>query len=348
MLKPWKLGFVMRLMLMTLSAFFLTPKGFAAQQWQEHGTVWFGDTQAIMGTEVSVSLWHANPELAQQAVAGVMAIMRGVDQRLSPYIADSELSLINTLAAKQPVKVSAEMARLITQSQHIYALTDGAFDITFASIGKYYDYREKHVPTAEQIKNLLPVLKTSHLHFYAKAQTVSFLSSQVAIDLGGIAKGYACDLAIDYLQTLGIEHAYVSAGGDSRILGDRLGRPWLIGIKNPRLTKPDDKNTVITLPLSNTAVSTSGDYERFFIDQATGERIHHIINPKTGHSATGIISVTILGPEGLGTDPLSTSVFILGVEKGLNLINKMPEYDAVIIDAQGQVHFSEGLMPPSH
>ncbi len=309
--------------------------------------MWFGDTQPIMGTEVSVSLWHADPKLGQQAVEGVMAIMHGVNQRLSPYIADSDLAQLNANAAVKPVMVSAELAQLITQSQKIYALTDGAFDITFASIGKYYEYREKRVPTAEQIATLLPVLKTPHLRFDAKTQTVTFLSPQVAIDLGGIAKGYACDLAIDYLKSLGIAHAYVSAGGDSRILGDRLGRPWLIGIKNPRLASANDKNTVITLPLSNTAVSTSGDYERFFIDETTGERIHHIINPKTGRSATGIISVTILGPEGIGTDPLSTSVFILGVKKGLNLINKMPEYDAVIIDAQGQVHFSEGLMPPS-
>ncbi|MDZ7923538.1 MAG: FAD:protein FMN transferase [Marinagarivorans sp.] len=148
MLKLSKLGFDARSMLMTLSAFFLalvglTPSSFAAQQWQEHGAMWFGDSQPLMGTDVSVSLWHSDAQLAEQAVAGVMAIMYGVNQRLSPSISDSELSLINAQAAAHPVKVSAEMARLITESQRVYALTDGAFDITFASIGKYYGVPRK-------------------------------------------------------------------------------------------------------------------------------------------------------------------------------------------------------------
>jgi thiamine biosynthesis lipoprotein len=315
----------------------------SAEAW----SAWSNGKQSIMGTQITVSLWLEDDKKAMAAVEGVMEVMRGVDQRLSPYIPTSELAQLNIKALQGPVKISDEMRLLYEESQLVFAMTDGAFDITFASVGKFYDYRQKKMPSDEQIQGLLPALNTELLAFDPAKQTLQFLNPNVAIDLGGIAKGYAVDLAISYLQSQGVEHAYISAGGDSRVIGDRLGRPWLIGIKNPRLLKGEEgPETLITLPLDNVAVSTSGDYERFFIDETTGERIHHIINPKTGRSASEVMSVTIIGEKGLRTDPLSTAVFVLGVQKGISLINGLPGYDAVIIDRAGQVHYSNGLMPP--
>ncbi len=329
---------------------------------------WFYDSQAIMGTKVSVSLWANNAEDGAAAVAGVLAIMRGVDQRLSPYIPSSELSILNANAASKPVVLSDELRLLYERSQRVFSLSEGAFDITFASIGQHYDYREKVLPSDRQVTQLLPALSTKHLAFDSSKQTLQFLHPDVAIDLGGVAKGYAVDLAINYLKAQGVKHAYVGAGGDSRVLGDRRGQPWVIGIKNPRLPSANNDNAyvsssqsdslnkrldnplpdfVIRLPLADTAISTSGDYERFFIDDTTGQRIHHIINPQTGRSATSVMSVTILGDTGLGTDPLSTAVFVMGVKRGLALINQLPNYDAIIIDSAGQVHYSNGLMPPA-
>lgn len=315
---------------------------------------WFYGSQAIMGTEVSVSLWADDNAKGRECVANVMAIMRGVDKRLSPYIQSSELSQLNNLAAKSPVVVSDELRLLYERAQEVFSLTQGAFDITFASVGKYYDYREKLLPSDSKIEGLLPALNTKHLLFDEQKQTLSYLHPDVTIDLGGIAKGYAVDLAIEYLKKHKINHAYVGAGGDSRVLGDRRGRPWIIGIKNPRLnqvvrSESGEKGvdqSIIRLPLEDVAISTSGDYERFFIDELSGQRIHHIINPKTGRSAKGVMSVTILGASGLGTDPLSTAVFVMGVDRGLALMNKLPDYDAIIIDTAGQVHYSNGLMPP--
>src|SRR5690606_5680450 len=120
---------------------------------------------------------------------------------------------------------------------------------------------------------------------------------------GGIAKGYAVDRGVAILREHGVRHATLSAGGDSRVLGDKRGQPWLVGVRNPR--KGAD-SVAITLPLVDTAISTSGDYERFFIDAATGERVHHILNPQTGRSVAGITSVSVIGPQGFDTDPLST------------------------------------------
>lgn len=314
---------------------------------------WFYEKRPIMGTEVSVSLWAEDPVKGERLVAKVMAIMQGVDQRLSPYIDSSDLSILNANAARVPVKLSDELSLLYKHSQRVFLITGGAFDITFASVGKYYDYRNKYSPSDSDVTRLLPALNTEHLLFDDSSQTLKFLHPDVTIDLGGIAKGYAVDLVIEYLKQNNIKHAYVGAGGDSRVLGDRRGRPWVVGIKNPRLSYAKQASnsdeplneSVIRLPLDNIAISTSGDYERFFIDDKTGRRIHHIINPKTGRSVSGVMSVTILGDTGLETDPLSTAVFVMGVEKGLALINKLPNNDAIIIDNKGKVHYSNGLMP---
>jgi len=166
------------------------------------------------------------------------------------------------------------------------------------------------------------------------------MRSGMRIDLGGIAKGYAVDQSIVLLKGLGIKHAMVSAGGDSRLLGDKHGRDWLVGIRHPR----KEQVAAIKLPLADIAVSTSGDYERFFISD--GIRHHHIINPKTGDSARELMSVTIIGPKGVMTDALSTTVFVLGVSKGLSLIESLPDYSAIIIDAQFKTHYSSDLMEP--
>lgn len=305
---------------------------------------WHGDDQDIMGTKVSVALWLEDDRKAEQAVAAVMAEMHRIDKHFSPYIETSELYRANQLApkasAQKPLSISPEMAAIIEKSLHYSQLSDGAFDITFASLARYYDYRNKLSPSERQREELLPAINYRLIHLDTKNNTLWFEHPKLYIDLGGIAKGYAVDNAIEILQSFGVKHASVGAGGDSRVIGDKFGRPWLVGIKNPRADA-----VAITLPLEDVAVSTSGDYERYFIDDK-GERVHHIINPRTGKSTNGINSVTIIGPLGFDTDPLSTSVFVMGAEKGMALINRLPGFDAVIISSEGKVSYSKGLMPP--
>ncbi|MGV8834717.1 FAD:protein FMN transferase [Cellvibrio sp.] len=305
---------------------------------------WHGDAQDIMGTKVSVALWLEDDQKAEQAVAAVMAEMRRIDEHFSPYIETSELYRANQLApkasAKKPLSISPELAAIIDKANYYGELSDGAFDITFASLGRYYDYRNKLTPSEQQREELLPTINYRLIHLNIKNNTLWFEHPKVYIDLGGIAKGYAVDKSIEIVRSFGVKHASVTAGGDSRVIGDKLGRPWLIGIKNPRADA-----VAITLPLVDVAVSTSGDYERYFIDDK-GERVHHIINPRTGKSTNGVNSVTIIGPLGFDTDPLSTTVFVLGAEKGMALINRLPGFDAVIIASDGKVSYSKGLAPP--
>ena len=318
---------------------------------------WYSDQQDIMGTVVSVTLWlhdaetesakHLADTKAKQALQAVMEEMHRIDQQYSPFIPSSELSRINQLAgsasAAKPLAISAEMASIIARAEHYSRLSSGAFDITFASLARYYDYRKGLKPSDAQFKELLPQINYTFIHLDRQANTLYFDHPKVYIDLGGIAKGFAVDRAADILQKMGVVHANISAGGDSRVMGDKFGKPWLVGIRNPR---SQDKNAVaITLPLENCAISTSGDYERFFID-SDGQRVHHIINPRTGKSAQGLISVSVIGPLGFDTDPLTKTIFILGANKGLALINSLPGFDAVVITDTGKVLYSQGLTPP--
>jgi FAD:protein FMN transferase len=306
---------------------------------------WFGETQAIMGTKISVQLWMDDEKKATQAIAAVMDEMRRIDNEYSPWIETSQLYKLNQSVAKatqkNPVTISPELSFVIDKSFYYSKISEGAFDITFASLARYYDYRAKLKPSEAQREALLSAINYKHIHLNPKTHQVWFDHDKVYMDLGGIAKGYACDKAIEILKKFGVKSASVTAGGDTRLLGNKSGKPWMVGIKNPR----SEEGVAITLPLEDTAISTSGDYERYFIDD-NGERVHHIINPKTGKSTKGIMSVTILGPEGIDTDALSTTVFVMGAEKGLALINKLPGFDAIIITEEGKVVYSQGLMPP--
>ncbi len=296
-----------------------------------------------MGTSVRVELWSDNKTEGRLVIAQVMAEMRRIDRLMSPFKADSALTKINNFAGSRPVKIGQELMNLIDKSLSISKKTKGAFDITFASAGFMYDFRQKKHPSKASLKQLLPSINYRHIQLNRSKQTIFFKDKNVKIDLGGIAKGYAVDLGIAILKKNNIQYGIVTAGGDSRILGDRKGRPWFVGIRDPR----NRQGLVAKLPMRNEAISTSGDYERFF--EENGVRYHHIISPKTGKSVGYMRSATVLGPDATTTDALSTSVFVLGARKGLNLINNMPKFEAVIIDNQGTMMYSNGFenLPPT-
>jgi len=301
---------------------------------------WRNRAEAIMGTNIYVELWSDDAPKGDEAIEAVMAEMRRIDELMSHYKPQSQLSQINARAAQEPVQVDPELFDLIKLSTHYSIITEGAFDITYASVGHLYDYPHHVRPTEEQIKAALPGVNWRNMLLDAEHHTVRFEHPGMRIDLGGIGKGYAVDRGIAILQARGFKHALVTAGGDSRIIGDRMGRPWVVGIRNP-----DDKNKVVTrLPIVNSAMSTSGDYERYF-DEG-GVRYHHIIDPRTGHPASKVRSATILGPTATETDGMSKTAFVLGPEKALEIINRMPQYDAIFVTPEGKILYSNGLAPP--
>ena len=287
-----------------------------------------------------MELWHENEQTAKQLIQQVMTEMSRVDQLMSPYIASSELSQINENAALRPVSVSQELFDLISLALRHGQWSGGIFDITYASVGQLYNYRKAIQPQDKTLKQALSLIDYRSVTLDSDTRRISFAKQGTKIDLGGIAKGHAVDRAILILHQGGVRHATVSAGGDSRILGDRRGWPWMMGIKDPR-----GEGHIVSLPLQDLSVSTSGDYERYFIDQS-GIRHHHIINPKDGRSASQVRSVTILGPNATMTDALSTTVFVMGVKQGLGYINGIADVSAIIIDGEGKLHYSNDLVRP--
>lgn len=302
---------------------------------------WHRHQGDAMGTLIRVEFWLEDKARAKRLVKGVMAEMHRIDRLMSPYIESSELAQINARAHQEPVKVSPELFNLIKLALQHGQWSKGTFDITFASVGFRYDYRKGVKPDENQLADAINLVDYRSVRLSDDSREIRFLKAGMKIDLGGIAKGHAVDNAIRYLYGEGVRHGIVSAGGDSRIIGDRHGRPWILGIKNPR-----GDNHLISLPLEEVSVSTSGDYERYFIDQQ-GIRHHHIINPRSGKSASSVRSVTILGPNATMTDALSTTVFVMGVREGLEYINRLPDVSAIIIDSEGKLHYSNDLVRPT-
>jgi FAD:protein FMN transferase len=302
-------------------------------------------TDGIMGTRITVELWSDDRPKAEEAIDALLDEMRHIDESMSTYKPTSEVSQVNAKAADGPMKISKELFDLLVKAREYSVITDGAFDITYASVGYMYNFPKHIRPTEAQISKALPAVNYKHVLLDPKNQTVQFTQKGVRIDLGGIAKGYSVDCGIDVLKAHGIARAYVSAGGDSRIIGDRFGKPWVVGIRDPR---KGEGEVIKRVPLIDAAISTSGDYERFFDED--GVRYHHIIDPHTGHSASKVRSATIIGPYATRTDGLSKTAFVLGPDKAMEIYNRIDDIDAIIVRLDGSVIYSKGIQPdtPSH
>jgi len=302
------------------------------------GAGWYRREEAIMGTSIEVELLAAGRAEAEAAIAAVIAEMHRIDATMSPHKADSELSRVNAGAADGPVEVGDDLFGLLARALEFSKLSGGAFDITFASAGNLYDYRAGVAPDEAALAAVRPLIDWRHVQLDAATRSVRFARSGVRIDLGGFAKGHAVDNAIVILRRLGIAHAMVAAGGDSHVMGARGDRPWTVAIRDPRR----EGAVVAVLPLEDVSISTSGDYERFF--ERDGVRCHHLLDPRTGRSPASVRSVTVIADDGLTTEAFSKTVFVLGVEEGLRFVEAHAGVDAVIVDAQGALHYSAGLL----
>jgi FAD:protein FMN transferase len=299
---------------------------------------WLRREEAIMGTSVRVELWSEDRAAGEAAIAAVMEQMHDIDRRMSPFKPESELSRINRDACAGPVSISRPMVDIIARSIEFSQLSEGAFDITFASVGHLYDYRLGIHPADDELAQARAAIGYRNLILDPQACTIRFARPGVRIDLGGFAKGLAVDEGAAILRSRGIRNAIVTAGGDSHILGDRRGRPWTIGIRDPRRAG----QMVAVLPLQDVALSTSGDYERYF--EQDGVRYHHVIDPATGKSPHSVRSVTVVAPDGLTSEALTKSVFVMGVARGMRLVESLDGVDAVVVDATGALHYSSGLL----
>ncbi|MDQ7050538.1 MAG: FAD:protein FMN transferase [Enterobacterales bacterium] len=303
---------------------------------------WYSQSFDVMGTRAKVEFESDSEQLAKSLINQTIQEMQRIDQAMSPFKTTSEISRINRMAAKAPLIISKEMIHLIEKSLYYSRLTKGSFDITFSSLGYLFDYRNHTKPTKQQKQTLVKYIDYRSVILKPVDSTIYFKHPQIKIDFGGIAKGYAVDQCIDILKANGIKNAFVNAGGDSRVIGRKNGRLWYVGVRHPR----DANKLIVNIPLENLSISTSGDYERYFTEK--GVRYRHIIDPTTGDSARLSQSVTILADYSIDADALSTSIFILGTEKGLALINRIPGVSAIIVDKEGKLSYSDDLTDATH
>lgn len=291
------------------------------------------ETRMIMGTFAEVSVYAKDEKTAGQAVEGALDEMERMDRIMSNYKQDSELSQVNKNAARSPVPCQGVLLDVIEQSHYYSELSGGAFDITVSpAVALWGFFREKgHIPPDKEIEKVLPSVSYRNIVINKNAgtnklSTVFFKNTQTQIDLGAIGKGYAVDKALGIVKKFGLDNACINLGGNIYVLGAPPGKSaWKIGIQHPR-----NKDEILGyLELRDEATATSGDYERFF--EIKGKRYSHIISPFTGRPVGGTIATTIVAPTGTEVDALSTSLFVLGHEKGLELIKKIPNVHAMII-----------------
>ena len=291
----------------------------------------------LMTTDVEFIVISADQKAAQQAVAEAIAEFERIEALLSEWKPDSEISRLNRLAAQAPQVVSDETFRLLEESLAISRLTSGKFDITFKSAGKLWDFHRAEIPDAAQLQQAASAIDYRRVELDPATHSVRFTSAGTQIGLGGIAKGYAVDRAVQIIRRHGFAEFAVNAGGDLYAVSHGNQKMWQVGVRHPRAAD----QLLALLPVANAAVTTSGDYERFF--DLNGVRYHHILDPATGQPARGSMSVTVLAPRTYLADALATGVFVLGPQAGMALIESLPGVEAMIVDSQGEIHVSAGL-----
>ncbi|NYT00608.1 MAG: FAD:protein FMN transferase [Methanocellales archaeon] len=286
-------------------------------------------TRNIMGTSVKMAVVHSEVEWAKKAMDISFGEMHKIDDLMSIYKDGSEISMLNNNGYCD--YANADTIRVIERANHHSGLSDGAFNIAVLPVIGLW---KKGVPAEERLEDVLDLL--DHKNIIIEGEKIRFKKDGMGITLGGIAKGYAVDKAIETLKKNGIEHALVSAGGDIRTVGTKLDEtPWRVAIRNPQ----DKKKSITTIDLCDKAVATSGNYERIFND---GTISPHILDPRTGYTVQGLMSVTILADTTIDADALSTAVFVLGAEGGMRLV-EMVGAEALIINNEGEILKSSGF-----
>ena len=295
---------------------------------------------SLMGSRFEFVAVHENKQHCDQALETAVEEVRRIEQLISSWNKNSETSTINKNAGIQPVVVSEELFNLIERSKKVSQLTKGAFDISFASLDPIWTFKNQEVQAPDSMSVQASVRKIGFENIILDRSNSSvFLKEKgMKIGFGAIGKGYAANKAMNKMKALGIADGMINAGGDIMAWGkDENGAPWQVGIADPS----GIKEFVGWLSINNMSVVTSGNYEKYVM--IDGKKFGHIINPKTGYPVKGIQSVTVVCPDAELSDALATSVFVLGIEEGLALINHLKNTECLIIDDDNKIWTSDKL-----
>lgn len=292
------------------------------------------ETRVLMDTFCEISCYSNDRNNAIAAMDAAFREMQRIESIFSKFDENSAVSKINRLAGEEKVNVSKEVFNLTEDSIYYSQISGGAFDITVAPLMDIWGFvsRHKAIPDKEAIDNALRSVGYKDIELDSKESSIRFLNKGTKIDFGGIAKGYAVDRAKDVLVSHGIKDALINLGGNMFALGGAHGKKnWKIGVQDPR----NKSKLLKSFELNDRAISTSGNYERFF--EIGGKRYSHIINPITGEPCQGIISVTVAADSGEASDALSTAIFVMGEEKGLSLAKSIQGIEVMMLKEDGRL-----------
>jgi FAD:protein FMN transferase len=299
------------------------------------------EERLAMGSILRLTAWTSDEPAAHQAFDEVFKEFDRLDLLLSVWKPESDVVRLNAAAGERPVPVSVETVEVLRIAREVSDQTGGAFDVTFGALSDIWKFdhdQDNSSPTADQIRARLPLVGYQGIVLDANAGTAFLQKKGMRVHLGGIGKGYAVDRAVAILRRSGLRDFIIQAGGDLYVGGRRGDVPWRLGIADPRNA---DGPPFATLELSDQTLSTSGDYERAFVKD--GVRYHHILDLATGQPARLSRSVTLVTTRAVIADALAKAVFILGPEKGMTLIESLPEVEGVIVSAKNEVLISTGL-----
>ncbi|HET6516011.1 MAG TPA: FAD:protein FMN transferase [Thermodesulfovibrionales bacterium] len=302
------------------------------------GKKMYKETHVSLYTVVTVTVYADSQQKATAAIDNAFNELDRLGKLLNFYSDDSEVAKINHSAGIRPVKVSEDTIRVIKKALYISRVTDGAFDITIGPIVKLWDFEKHILPDEKDIKARLHLINYRDVVIDEKNSTVFLKKKGMAVDLGGIAKGYAADRAVEILKQNRITEGIIAVGGEVKPFGKKPGGgAWRVGIKNP--DRRDEENDVFAIVnLDDKAISTSGGYEKFFVKE--GKTYHHILDPKTGYPVYGCKSVSIIAKD--APDGFPTGIFVLGPQKGIAVVKRLG-IDAVIMDKDGNIIVTDGI-----
>jgi len=303
-------------------------------------------TRLLMDTKVDLTLYEVEKKNSEKISGDVFTEMERLENILSRTITSSDLARLNKAAGKQWVKVSPELFFVLKKALEFAEVSEGAFDPTVAPLldlwGFGTDYQR--VPSEEEISRVLPLVDYRLVELDESRSMVYLPLEGMKLDLGGIAKGYIVDQGLEITRKFDIKASLINAGGDIRMYGEKpSGEKWSIAVQDPKIDKQNSAGPYVALLYleGEGSVVTSGDYERYF--EEDGEIYHHILNPADGKPARTVSSVTIIAEDALTADAFSTAVFVMGREKGLELLESLPGIEGVIVDKEGKIYYTSGL-----
>jgi len=298
-------------------------------------------TQKLMGSRFDITVIALNEEIGYINIDVAISEITRIEKLISSWDPESETSLINKNAGIKPVKVSLEIFNLIERTKLFSEITEGAFDISYASMDKVwkFDGSMKYKPTEAEIKESIAKVGYDKIILNAENHTVFLKQKGMKISFGAVGKGYAADKAKELLISKQVVAGIINASGDLTTWGTKAsGEKWLIGIANPL-----SKDKIFSwLPIVESSVATSGNYEKYVVFD--GKKYSHIIDPRTGYPSRGVNSVSIFNKSAELCDALATAVFIMGKDAGLDLINQLPLTEVILVDGDNKIHKSSGIL----